>query len=63
MNQTPRKVAVITGASRGIGEALVTAYRKLDYAVVATSDRSSPPTTPECSPSGATSQILPPPTS
>jgi NAD(P)-dependent dehydrogenase (short-subunit alcohol dehydrogenase family) len=37
MNQTPRKVAVITGASRGIGEALVTAYRKLHYAVVATS--------------------------
>jgi NAD(P)-dependent dehydrogenase (short-subunit alcohol dehydrogenase family) len=37
MNQTPRKVAVITGASRGIGEALVTAYRKLGYAVVATS--------------------------
>ncbi|MBV9730449.1 MAG: SDR family oxidoreductase [Pseudonocardiales bacterium] len=37
MNQTPRKVAVITGASRGIGEALVTGYRKLGYAVVATS--------------------------
>ncbi|MBV9315309.1 MAG: SDR family oxidoreductase [Pseudonocardia sp.] len=37
MNQTPRKVAVITGASRGIGEALLTAYRKLGYAVVATS--------------------------
>src|SRR5580692_10160002 len=31
-----RKVAVITGASRGIGAALVDAYRGLDYAVVAT---------------------------
>ncbi|MET0474720.1 MAG: SDR family oxidoreductase [Mycobacterium sp.] len=34
---TIRKVAVITGASQGIGAGLVTAYRKLDYAVVATS--------------------------
>ncbi len=33
---TPQKVAVITGASRGIGAALVPAYRKLGYAVVAT---------------------------
>lgn len=31
------KVAIITGASRGIGSALVAAYRKLDFAVVATS--------------------------
>ena len=31
-----RKVAVITGASRGIGAALADAYRDLDYAVVAT---------------------------
>jgi NAD(P)-dependent dehydrogenase (short-subunit alcohol dehydrogenase family) len=30
------KVAVITGASRGIGAALVTAYRDRDYRVVAT---------------------------
>lgn len=35
MNTAP-KVAVITGASQGIGAALVTAYRKLGYAVVAT---------------------------
>ncbi|MET9269324.1 SDR family oxidoreductase [Kribbella sp. NPDC003557] len=32
-----RKVAVITGASQGIGAGLVTAYRKLGYAVVANS--------------------------
>src|SRR6478672_654770 len=31
----PQKVAIITGASRGIGAALVPAYRKLGYAVVA----------------------------
>ena len=33
---TERKVAVITGASRGIGAALVTAFRELSYRVVAT---------------------------
>ena len=33
----PQKVAIITGASRGIGAGLVVAYRKLGYAVVATS--------------------------
>ena len=33
---TERKVAVITGASQGIGEALVKAYRERDYRVVAT---------------------------
>ncbi|GGP07498.1 SDR family oxidoreductase [Nonomuraea glycinis] len=32
-----QKVAVITGASQGIGAGLVTAYRKLGYAVVANS--------------------------
>ena len=32
-----QKVAIITGASQGIGAALVPAYRKLGYAVVATS--------------------------
>ncbi len=34
---TTQSVAVITGASQGIGEALVTAYRKMGYAVVANS--------------------------
>ncbi|RKN35576.1 SDR family NAD(P)-dependent oxidoreductase [Micromonospora musae] len=34
---TNQKVAVITGASQGIGAGLVEAYRKLGYAVVATS--------------------------
>jgi len=33
---TERKVAVITGASQGIGAALVEAYRNRDYRVVAT---------------------------
>src|SRR5215468_4393841 len=33
---TERKVAVITGASQGIGAALVKAYRDRDYRVVAT---------------------------
>jgi NAD(P)-dependent dehydrogenase (short-subunit alcohol dehydrogenase family) len=36
MTNTPR-VAVITGASQGIGEGLVAGYRKLGYAVVAVS--------------------------
>ena len=36
MNTTQR-VAVVTGASQGISAALVTAYRKLGYAVVANS--------------------------
>ncbi|MFI9628070.1 SDR family NAD(P)-dependent oxidoreductase [Streptomyces sp. NPDC052042] len=34
---TLQRVAIITGASQGIGAALVTAYRELGYAVVATS--------------------------
>ncbi|MFI7004541.1 SDR family NAD(P)-dependent oxidoreductase [Nocardia sp. NPDC050175] len=37
MNSYDRKVAVITGASQGIGAGLVEAYRKLGYSVVATS--------------------------
>ena len=34
---TNQKVAIITGASQGIGAGLVTAYRRLGYAVVANS--------------------------
>jgi NAD(P)-dependent dehydrogenase (short-subunit alcohol dehydrogenase family) len=34
---TEQKVAIITGATGGIGSAIVTAYRELGYAVVATS--------------------------
>lgn len=34
--ESARKAAVVTGASGGIGTALVTAYRRLGYAVVAT---------------------------
>jgi NAD(P)-dependent dehydrogenase (short-subunit alcohol dehydrogenase family) len=37
-----RKVVVITGASQGIGAALVTAYRELGYAVVANSRSITP---------------------
>lgn len=37
MSTQHQKVAVITGASQGMGAGLVTAYRKLGYAVVATS--------------------------
>ncbi|KOT78638.1 3-oxoacyl-ACP reductase [Streptomyces rimosus subsp. pseudoverticillatus] len=37
MNAQGQKAAIITGASQGIGAALVAAYRKLGYGVVATS--------------------------
>jgi len=37
MSSQNQKVAVITGASQGIGAGLVAGYRKLGYAVVATS--------------------------
>src|ERR1700754_4613357 len=37
MSDRKPKVAVITGASQGIGEALVQAYREREYAVIATS--------------------------
>src|ERR1700678_1062563 len=37
-----QKVAVITGASRGIGAALVKAYRDRDYRVVATARSMDP---------------------
>ena len=42
MTTTDRKVAVITGASQGIGAALVEAYRKLGFAVVANSRSIAP---------------------
>ncbi|GAA4605355.1 SDR family oxidoreductase [Actinoallomurus liliacearum] len=42
MSFQDQKVAVITGASQGIGAGLVEAYRKLGYAVVATSRTIAP---------------------
>jgi NAD(P)-dependent dehydrogenase (short-subunit alcohol dehydrogenase family) len=41
-----QKVAAITGASRGIGAGLVTAYRKLGYAVVANARSIAPSNDP-----------------
>jgi NAD(P)-dependent dehydrogenase (short-subunit alcohol dehydrogenase family) len=37
-----QRVAIITGASQGIGSALVDAYRRLDYAVVVNSRSIAP---------------------
>ncbi|MFG2915650.1 SDR family NAD(P)-dependent oxidoreductase [Kitasatospora sp. NPDC048298] len=42
MSISDQKVAVVTGASQGIGAALVDAYRKLGHAVVATSRTIAP---------------------
>ncbi|MER6954830.1 SDR family oxidoreductase [Streptomyces sp. NPDC000618] len=42
MSVQHQKVAVVTGASQGIGAGLVDAYRKLGYAVVATSRTIAP---------------------
>jgi NAD(P)-dependent dehydrogenase (short-subunit alcohol dehydrogenase family) len=42
MSTQIQKVAIITGASQGIGAALVEGYRKLGYAVVATSRTIAP---------------------
>ncbi|MET0352161.1 MAG: SDR family oxidoreductase [Rhizobacter sp.] len=39
---SPRKVAIVTGASQGIGAGLVQAYRDLGYAVVANSRHIQP---------------------
>jgi NAD(P)-dependent dehydrogenase (short-subunit alcohol dehydrogenase family) len=44
---TEQKVAVITGASQGIGEALVKAYLDRNYRVVATSRSIKPSTNPD----------------
>jgi NAD(P)-dependent dehydrogenase (short-subunit alcohol dehydrogenase family) len=42
MNAQYQKVALITGASQGLGAGMVDAYRKLGYAVVATSRTITP---------------------
>ncbi|KAB2975902.1 SDR family oxidoreductase [Streptomyces sp. SS1-1] len=42
MNAGIQKVAIVTGASQGIGAAVVEGYRKLGYAVVATSRTIAP---------------------
>jgi NAD(P)-dependent dehydrogenase (short-subunit alcohol dehydrogenase family) len=47
MSTPGQKVAVITGASQGFGAALVTAYRKLGYAVVGTSRGITPSGDPD----------------
>jgi NAD(P)-dependent dehydrogenase (short-subunit alcohol dehydrogenase family) len=47
MTNVNQKVAVITGASQGIGAALVEAYRKLGYAVVANSRSIAPSNDPD----------------
>ncbi len=47
MSTPDQKVAIITGASQGIGAGLVDAYRKLGYAVVATSRGIAPSADPQ----------------
>jgi NAD(P)-dependent dehydrogenase (short-subunit alcohol dehydrogenase family) len=47
MIEDTNKVAVITGGSRGIGAALVSAYRARGYSVVATARSIEPSTDPE----------------
>ncbi len=42
MSSQTQKVAIVTGASQGIGAGVVAAYRKLGYAVVATSRTIAP---------------------
>ncbi|MYX39170.1 MULTISPECIES: SDR family oxidoreductase [unclassified Streptomyces] len=46
MSVQGQRVAVVTGASQGIGAGLVEGYRKLGYAVVATSRNIGPSTDP-----------------
>jgi NAD(P)-dependent dehydrogenase (short-subunit alcohol dehydrogenase family) len=43
---TPQKVAIVTGGSQGIGAALVEAFRRRGYAVVATALSMEPPSDP-----------------
>ncbi len=47
MNETDRKVAIITGASAGIGAGLVTAYRQQGWSVVANSRTIKPSEDPD----------------
>ncbi|RDS81960.1 SDR family NAD(P)-dependent oxidoreductase [Dyella psychrodurans] len=44
---SPRKVAIVTGASQGIGAALVKAYRDRDYRVIANSRSIKPSSDPD----------------
>ncbi|MYM66013.1 SDR family oxidoreductase [Pseudoduganella sp. FT55W] len=44
---TAKKVVIVTGASQGIGAAIVKAYRQLDYRVVATSRTIKPSDDPD----------------
>ena len=52
------KVAIITGASQGIGAGLARAYRELGYAVIATARSIGPSEDPGIVPSRATSPTL-----
>lgn len=47
MTTVDRKVAIVTGASRGIGAGVVEGYRKLGHAVVATARSIAPSTDPQ----------------
>ena len=47
MNQTGRKVAIITGGSQGIGAGLVAAYRRQGWGVVATARTMKPSEDPD----------------
>ena len=60
METTDPKVAIVTGASQGIGAGLVEAYHRRNYAVVANSRTISTSHDPGCSQSQATSPILRP---
>ncbi len=42
MSSNPQKVAIVTGASQGIGAGIVDAYRRIGYAVVANSRNLAP---------------------
>ena len=61
MSPAPDAVAIVTGASQGIGEAVVAAFRRAAYAVVGTSRSIPPSTTPHSSLCGATSRSRRPP--